>query len=220
MGIPTAASYQPGSFDVFATDSDTNLFHWALVNGGGWANPENIGQGSSPCAISWQATQLGYEQQASKSVDVFANRADGTIQHWWYDGLHREGPHLLGDSQGCSAVGATSWGVGRLDVFAVNSDFSPLHWWFDDNGGDGWGTADTSLADAMTERYGNAFQVSTMAPPAAASFGGNTLEVVATANGGGDGNDILHWRFYIDNRRRNRSGEPGSVLVSTASVST
>jgi|HubBroStandDraft_1064217.scaffolds.fasta_scaffold66481_1 hypothetical protein len=136
----SAASWQPGRWDVFGTYADGTLAHWWKAPGTAAGNPETIGEGVVPAgglsAAAWYADTL----------DVFGVGSDQTLQHWSYRGADPFAWESLGgqlavaeDQQyaqpwgGPSAVwpgwtGDPSAPLGPPHVYAIGADGSLLRW--------------------------------------------------------------------------------------------
>jgi len=136
IGTPSAIMGAPNEFDVFATGSDGNLYHFWQENNQ-WNGPElhaapaNVTFLNSPSAVG----------DGPSTTEVFMVGSDGKLYHtgwtlatgWW-------GPLLVENSSSTPAItyaahltGSPSAGVNGLnpiDVFAIGADGNLYHAWY------------------------------------------------------------------------------------------
>jgi hypothetical protein len=216
---PAVVSWAANRLDAFARATDNSLQTWSW-DGAAWqsgnlggalsTDPVLSGPGlsSAPAAVSWEPGRL----------DVFARAAaDGSLQHWSWDGATWASDNLGGNLS--SAPAAVSWAPGRLDVFArAAADGSLQHWswdgavWASDNLGgilgpgvvaDSWApvrldvfarAADGNLRhwswDGMTWAIDN-LGGNLVGTPAAVSWAANRLDVLGRASD----DSLQHWSW-------------------------
>jgi hypothetical protein len=179
----TAVVPGSGKFAVFGLGMQNDL-NQSSFDGSTWTGPTALG--NQQPLLSLPAAVVRAQQTA---CDLFAPGADG---HVWYLAPHGAWAQLMLPGQVAvnSVVAAASWGASRLDWFARNVKGTLSHCWYNQPN---W--------DANGEIWANCQSISA---PAAASTGGNCLDVLWIAPNG-----------TVQNRMYTKSG--GWVFKTLAS---
>ncbi len=130
IGDPDIASDQPIRLNVFAQAADQSL-HQKWWTGSSWMPWQNVSAitggkiASGPGAVSWGPGRF----------DIVARMSDGSVGHWWYDGL------WYFDNLGGNIIGApdiASDRAGGLNVFAQGADENLYQKWWTGSGWTPW----------------------------------------------------------------------------------
>lgn len=156
FGRPTAATYEPGRLDLFATRSDGQPVHWGW-NGQRWFDDEVVVDLTFGLASAVAATDdLRLVPFGRERLNLFARTTAGELAEWTFQApTHWSGPNVLdGDIR---SFDAWSTQDELVEALTRRRDGTFVHWFFENDPGQGMGEpvagtwAETHLVPAEPE---------------------------------------------------------------------